>query len=105
MAEHIVIKTPDKRPARIVKIYEWSYRVLPQTRDVTKRLNDLGDFDTNDDEAVEKGIAGVDVRLEPVDGAPPAGEMLVDKWKSNELDIEMLSDIADALRRPASPPR
>jgi hypothetical protein len=105
-----------------VDLYGNEYTLRSITRSVSVKLhaaetkaNELAkDLKTESaaDDAAEAVIGLVDIILEPVNGAPPAGEVLREMWEGDKLGLDFLTafaqsiqEEANARRRPTSPSR
>jgi hypothetical protein len=90
-----------------VEMFEHTYTVRPITRSVQKKLEGLNEAlqalaDEEDSDKVVATLAdGLDVLLDPVDGAPAPKGVIVKQWKADALSLSQLHGLFEGVQEAA----
>lgn len=104
-----IIKIGADRPEPdTIELFEHKFTVRRVTRSVQKKLEavdkkirQLGD-EADGDKVVALISEGCDALLEPNGKATPAKKVLVDLWKADELGLDQVTDLYEALQESAA---
>jgi hypothetical protein len=101
---HIKLADLTAEPTTVELFDGHTYTVKTITRSVQKDLEKvdqsmqgLGD-DADSDKGVGVIIDGLAALLAPVNGSPAVKKLLTDKWKADELDLQQINALYEAVQ-------